>query len=50
MPFITACPFCPSKMKVPDKVLGASLPCPRCGSYFTVARAEEVSEPLPPYD
>lgn len=40
MPFITACPFCPNKLKVPDQSLGASLRCPKCGNYFTVAPSE----------
>jgi hypothetical protein len=40
MPFITACSFCPNKLKVPDQSLGASLRCPKCGNYFTVAPAE----------
>lgn len=40
MPFVTACSFCPNKLKVPDQSLGASLRCPKCGNYFTVAPAE----------
>src|SRR6185437_4444365 len=39
MPFVTACSFCPNKIKVPDQSLGASLRCPTCGNYFTVAPA-----------
>lgn len=40
MPFVTACSFCPNKLSVPDQSLGASLRCPKCGNYFTVAPAE----------
>jgi hypothetical protein len=40
MPFLTACPFCPARMKVPDQWLGASLCCPKCGSNFTAAPVE----------
>ncbi len=39
MPFVTACSFCPNRIKVPDQSLGASLRCPKCGNYFTVAPA-----------
>jgi hypothetical protein len=42
MPFLAACPFCPNKVKVPDHLLGASLRCPRCGDYFTVAPEDLV--------
>lgn len=44
MPFVTACSFCSQSLKVPDQALGASLRCPKCGDYFTVARSET---PLP---
>ncbi len=49
MPFVTACPYCPAKMKVPDLSLGGSLCCPKCGNNFTVAPAEleAVKNPAP---
>jgi hypothetical protein len=50
MPFVTVCSFCPHQLKVPDAALGASLRCPACGNYFTVAPAElaPVKQPARP--
>jgi hypothetical protein len=50
MPFVTACSFCPNKIKVPDQSLGASLRCSKCGNYFTVAPAppEPIKNPRRP--
>jgi hypothetical protein len=33
--FLAQCPFCTSRIRVPDKALGASIPCPHCSSSFT---------------
>ncbi len=41
MPFNAVCPFCPTKFKFPDKSLGASIRCPRCGNNFTAAPRDE---------
>src|SRR5262245_32544948 len=41
MPFHTVCPFCPTKFKFPDKSLGASIRCPKCGNNFTAAPQDE---------
>src|SRR5262249_39957384 len=49
--FLTACSFCPNKLKVPDQAVGACLRCPKCGDYFTVVPAEKaksVANPLRP--
>ncbi len=39
--FPAQCPFCSARIRVPDKALGASIPCPHCGSYFTVVPLDE---------
>jgi hypothetical protein len=41
MAFITRCPFCKVRAKVPDRALGASGHCPRCANYFTVAPVDD---------
>jgi hypothetical protein len=41
MAFITKCPFCKVRAKVPDRALGASGHCPRCANYFTVAPVDD---------
>jgi eukaryotic-like serine/threonine-protein kinase len=33
--FEAQCPFCTARIRMPDKTLGASVPCPHCGSSFT---------------
>jgi predicted Zn finger-like uncharacterized protein len=33
--FLAHCPFCPTRIRVPEKALGASIRCPQCNSYFT---------------
>jgi eukaryotic-like serine/threonine-protein kinase len=35
--FLAQCPFCTVRFRIPDKSLGASVPCPHCGSSFTAA-------------
>lgn len=47
MPFVAACPFCPHKLTVPDRAVGACVPCPKCGNYFTVAPSETVPSKTP---
>jgi hypothetical protein len=44
MPFVAECPFCRTKMRVPDHVAGVSYPCPTCGDSFTLAPR---SDPMP---
>jgi len=36
MPFIAACQYCSTKVKVPDHAAGGSMECPRCHNSFTV--------------
>jgi hypothetical protein len=36
MPFIAECPFCYHKLRAPDRASGRSVPCPSCGSHFTL--------------
>ncbi len=33
--FLARCPFCVTRIRIPARALGASLPCPQCNSYFT---------------
>lgn len=47
MSFVAACPFCPHKLTVPDRAVGACVPCPKCGNYFTVAPSETVPSKTP---
>lgn len=49
MPFFAECPFCHRKLRgVPDHAVGASVSCPRCGSFFTLApMANPPAEPAP---
>jgi serine/threonine protein kinase len=35
--FTANCPFCSAQFQLPEKALGSSVPCPRCGSAFTAA-------------
>lgn len=37
MPFITKCPYCRLRVRVPDRALAESLKCPSCQSWYTVA-------------
>lgn len=61
MPFIAECPFCTGKVRVPDRSVGRSVPCPRCGDHFTLVpmpdppdlpvsepRTVSVTRPTPP--
>ena len=42
MPIVAACPYCPTRVKVPDHLLGTSFGCPKCGNCFTVTPAESL--------
>jgi hypothetical protein len=42
MPFLAECMLCRQKVRLPDKATGASIQCPRCGSYFTAAPEERL--------
>jgi hypothetical protein len=44
--FVARCPYCPSKLRVPEKALGASVPCPQCGSFFTAVPEEDCASPF----
>lgn len=39
--FLARCPFCLTRLRIPAKALGASLPCPQCGSFFTAVPEDE---------
>lgn len=42
MPFLAECILCHQKVRVPDRSTGASVQCPRCGSYFTAAADNDL--------
>lgn len=44
MPFVAECVFCNGKVRVPDHAVGWSIPCPKCGSSFTVAKSANQSQ------
>jgi hypothetical protein len=48
MPFIAKCPYCPTKIKLPDHALGASISCPRCHNHFTAVPPEEAAPAAEP--
>lgn len=39
--FLARCPFCTTRLRIPARALGASLPCPQCGCYFTSAPEDD---------
>jgi eukaryotic-like serine/threonine-protein kinase len=39
--FLARCPFCVTRIRIPTRALGASLPCPQCGSFFTAVPEDE---------
>jgi eukaryotic-like serine/threonine-protein kinase len=41
--FLARCPFCMTRIRIPARALGASLPCPQCNCYFTSAPEDETS-------
>ncbi|MBM4070473.1 MAG: hypothetical protein FJ271_16185 [Planctomycetes bacterium] len=43
MPFLAACPFCPAKMKLSRKRLGASVKCEQCGNHFTAVPPDDFA-------
>jgi hypothetical protein len=45
MAFIAECTFCNGKVRVPDGAAGLSVPCPRCGNYFTLAESSPQAAP-----
>jgi hypothetical protein len=50
VPFLTRCPYCPQRVRVPDRALAASLKCPRCQSWYTVVPDEAPEPAAPPPD
>lgn len=48
MPFLARCVFCGQQMRVPDHALGASMCCPKCSNFFTLAPENEASRRAPP--
>jgi hypothetical protein len=38
--FLAQCPFCALRLRIPEKSLGASLPCPNCRCNFTAVPVE----------
>src|SRR5262249_34224215 len=49
MPFLAACPFCPTKIRLPEQALGASIRCPKCSNHFTAAPEESALASPTPY-
>src|SRR5262245_28407642 len=47
MPFLAQCCFCNHQVEAPDRALGASGKCPKCGEHFTVVPVEKAAA-LPP--
>src|SRR5262245_43502406 len=43
MPFLATCPFCPAKMQLSRKKLGASVQCEQCGNHFTAVPPDDFS-------
>lgn len=43
MPFLATCPFCPAKMKLSRKKLGASVQCEQCGNHFTAVPPDDFA-------
>jgi serine/threonine protein kinase len=43
--FLARCPFCVTRIRLPARALGASLPCPQCGSFFTAVPEEDGNTP-----
>ncbi len=41
--FLARCPFCLTRIRIPTRALGASLPCPQCSSFFTAVPEDEGS-------
>src|SRR5262249_37867535 len=46
MPFQAQCLFCGQKVKVPDRALGTSGRCPKCGNFFTLVPGGEEAPAL----
>src|SRR5260370_11078430 len=44
MAFLTRCLFCGQQVRAPDHALGASLRCPKCSNFFTLAAEREVAQ------
>ncbi len=40
--FQARCPFCAAGVRLPQKALGASIPCPHCSSYFTAVPMDDA--------
>lgn len=45
MPFVVQCPYCQIRARVPDRAMGGSGKCVRCGNYFTLTPAEDQHVP-----
>lgn len=43
MPFLASCPFCPAKLKLSRKKVGASVQCEQCGNHFTAVPPDEFA-------
>jgi serine/threonine protein kinase len=43
--FLARCPFCLTRIRLPARALGASLPCPHCNSFFTAVPEDEGAAP-----
>ena len=43
--FLARCPFCLTRLRIPIRALGDSLPCPQCGNFFTAVADEQGGGP-----
>jgi hypothetical protein len=48
MPFVTSCPDCARKLRVPDELLGKKVRCPGCKVVFTAVADSDKPEEAPP--
>src|SRR5262249_16992271 len=39
--FLARCGYCPNKVRLPERAVGASVLCPKCGNYFTAVPEED---------
>lgn len=47
--FLAKCGYCPKRIPLPEKALGASVLCPQCGNHFTAVPEEVEGAPKNPF-
>lgn len=47
--FLSRCPYCPTRVRLPRKALGVSIRCPQCANFFTAVPEEEGSATPTPH-